>query len=197
MVKNLYQKLYRCRTIETDRLTLRPVTLEDAEDMFSYASNEDNVRWTFLANQSIEETQNNIASVYLASPLGRWGIVLKETDKLIGTIDLLKIVEKVGRAEVGYTLNKEYWNKGYMTEVVNAVVKLFFEELEMNCLFARHDKENPASGRVMQKAGLKFSHEEPYAKIDPKDPDRIVTMVHYCLTKEDYFKNIDILVNYL
>lgn len=188
MTKNLYQKLDECRIIETERLILRPVTLEDAEDMFLYASDEENIRWTFMVNQSIDDTKNNIASLYLANPLGRWGIELKETGKLIGTIDLLKIEEKVGRAEVGYTLNKEYWNQGYMTEAVKTIVKVFFEELEMNCLFARHDKENPTSGRVMQKAGLRFSHEEPYAKIDPKVPNRIVTIVHYHLTKEDYFK---------
>lgn len=188
MVENIYRKLLRHRTIETKRLLLRPVTLEDAEEVFSYASDEENVRWTFTANQNIEETKDNIASLYLANPLGRWGISLKETDELIGTIDLLKIVEKVGRSEVGYTLNKHYWNQGYMTEALQRIISLFFEELEMNCLVARHDKANPASGRVMQKAGMIFSHEEPYAKLDPKDENRIVTIVHYRLTKEDYFK---------
>lgn len=188
MSQNIFQKLSRVQQLETDRLILRPVTLEDAEDMFLYASDEENVRWSFQVNESLEDTKDKIASFYLANPLGRWGIALKESNQLIGTIDLLKLVETVGRAEIGYTLNKAYWNQGYMTEAVHKIVKVFFENLGMNCLFARHDSENPASGRVMQKVGLIFSHEEPYAKVDPKDPHRMVTMVHYRLTKEEYFK---------
>ncbi|MFC3927988.1 GNAT family N-acetyltransferase [Streptococcus caprae] len=174
--------------IETERLLLRPVTLQDAEEMFSYASDEENVRWTFAANQSLDETKNIIASIYLASSLGRWGIELKKTGQFIGTLDMHKIVEAVGRAEFGYTLDKQFWNQGYMTEAAKAFIQVFFEELEMNCLVARHDKDNPASGRVMQKAGMRLSHEEPYAKIDKKEPGRIVTMTHYVLTKEEYFK---------
>mgnify|MGYP000016133838 CR=1 FL=1 len=60
----------------------------------------------------------------------------------------------------------------------------------MNCIVARHDSDNPASGRVMQKIGMRYSHQEPYAKLDKKKTDRIVTMIHYVLTKEDYF-NVD------
>ena len=65
--------------VETDRLVLRPVTLDDAEAMFEYASDKENTRYTFPTNQSLEETKNNIAQFYLASPLGRWGIELKST----------------------------------------------------------------------------------------------------------------------
>ncbi len=72
-MENTFQKLNRYRVIETDRLLLRPVTLADAEEMFAYASDEENVRWTFVANQSLEETKNIIASIYLASPLGALG----------------------------------------------------------------------------------------------------------------------------
>lgn len=187
-MESIFQKLDRHRVVETERLLLRPVTLADAKEMFAYASDEENVRWTFPANQSLEETKNIIASIYLASPLGRWGIELKEVGTFIGTLDMHHLKEEVGRAEFGYTLDKRYWNQGYMTEAAEVFVKLFFEGFEMNCLVARHDKDNPASGRVMQKVGMTFSHEEPYAKRDNKNPERIVTMVHYVLTKEDYFK---------
>lgn len=67
----------------------------------------------------------------------------------------------------------------------------------MNYLIARHDKENLASGRVMQKIGMRFSHEDPYAKLDKKVSNRVITMMHYTLTKEDYFKEIDSIVNEL
>ena len=46
-----------------------------------------------------------------------------------------------------------------------------------------------SSGKVMDKSGMRFSHEEPYARMDNKEPGRIVTRVHYALTKEEYFAN--------
>ena len=76
-MENLYVKLAAYREVETERLYLRPVTLEDAPAMFEYASDETVTRYTFPTNQSLEETRNNIALFYLASPLGRWGIELK------------------------------------------------------------------------------------------------------------------------
>ena len=87
-MENLYVKLAAYREMETERLRLRPVTLEDAPAMFEYASDEAVTRYTFPTNQSLEETRNNIALFYLSSPLGRWGIELKENGKFIGTIRL-------------------------------------------------------------------------------------------------------------
>ena len=63
-MKTIYLKLAQYRILETDRLYLRPVVLEDAEAMFAYASDEENVRWSFPVNRSIEETRNIISSIY-------------------------------------------------------------------------------------------------------------------------------------
>ena len=60
----------------------------------------------FLTNQSLEETKNNIAQFYVASPLGRWGIELKAYGKFIGTIDLHKI-DSSQKAAIGYIINKK------------------------------------------------------------------------------------------
>ncbi len=56
----------------------------------------------------------------------------------------------------------------------------------MNQLLAARDQDNPASGRVMAKSGMKYSHEEPYAMLDPHEKGRMVTRVHYVLAKEEY-----------
>ena len=71
-MENLYVKLAAYREVETERLHLRPVTLDDAPAMFEYASDETVTRYTFATNHSLEETRNNIALFYLASPLGKW-----------------------------------------------------------------------------------------------------------------------------
>ena len=185
----LFIKLAKHQIIETERLVLRPVTLDDAEAMFEYASDKENTRYTFPTNQSLEETKNNIAQFYLANPLGRWGIELKSSGEFIGTIDLHKMDTVLKKGAIGYIIHKKYWNQGLTTEANRAVIELAFEKIGMNKLTALHDKDNPASGKVMEKSGMRFSHEEPYARMDQHEKGLIVTRVHYILTKEDYFAN--------
>ena len=188
-MESLFIKLAKHSIIETERLVLRPVTLDDAEAMFEYASNQENTRYTFPTNQSLEETKNNIAQFYLANPLGRWGIELKSTGEFIGTIDLHKMDTVLKKATIGYIINQKYWNRGFTTEANRVVIELAFEKIGMNKLDAFHDKDNPASGKVMEKSGMRFSHVDPYACMDQHEKGRIVTRVHYVLTKEDYFAN--------
>ena len=188
-MESIFVKFAQYPYIETEHLLLRFLTLDDAEEMFDYASDKDNTRYTFLTNQNLEETKNNIAQFYLANPLGRWGIELKCNGQFIGTIDLHKIVPALKKAAIGYIINKKYWNQGLTTEANRAVIELSFEKIRMNKLTALHDKDNPASGKVMEKSGMRFSYAEPYACMDQHEEGRIVTRVHYVLTKEDYFAN--------
>ena len=188
-MESIFVKFAQYPSIETERLLLRPVTLDDADAMFQYASDRENTRYTFPTNQSLEETKNNIAQFYLANPLGRWGIELKSNGQFIGTIDLHKIDPVLKKAAIGYIINKKYWNQGLTTEANRAVIELAFEKIGMNKLVALYDKDNPASGKVMEKSGMRFSHEEAYACMDQHEKGRIVTRVHYVLTKEDYFTN--------
>ena len=149
-MESIFVKFAQYPYIETEHLLLRPVTLDDAEAMFEYASDRENTRYTFPTNQSLEETKNNIAQFYLANPLGRWGIELKDNGKFIGTIDLHKIDPVLKKAAIGYIINKKCWNQGLTTEANRAVIELAFEKIGMNKLTALHDKDNPASGKVMK-----------------------------------------------
>ena len=187
-MESIYLKLAENRTLETERLLLRPVTLDDAEAMFEYSSDEENTRYTFLPNKDLEETKNIIARLFMGRPLGNWGIELKESGKLIGSIDLHKLDPVLKKAAIGYVVHKNYWNQGLTTEALKEIIQLFFESLDMNMLVALHDVENPASGRVMEKAGMKFSHIDPYAALDEHEEGRISQRAYYRLTKEDYFK---------
>lgn len=187
-MESIYLKLVENRVVETKRLLLRPVTLDDAEDMFEYSSDEENTRYTFLPNKDLEETKNVIARLFIGRPLGNWGIELKERDKLIGSIDLHKLDPLLKKAAIGYVINKKYWNQGLATEALKAILQMAFESLDMNMLVALHDVENPASGRVMEKAGMKFSHIDPYAVLDEHEEGRISQRAYYRLTKKDYFE---------
>ena len=117
------------------------------------------------------------------------GYRTKNSGEFIGTIDLHKIDPVLKKAAIGYIIHQKYWNQGLTTEANRAVIKLAFEEIGMNKLTALHDRANPASGKVMEKSGMRFSHVEPYARMDQHEKGRIVTRVHYVLTKEDYFAN--------
>ena len=77
-MESIFLKLSQYPIMETERLLLRPVTLDDAEAMFDYSSDKDNTRYTFPTNQSLEETKNNIAQFYLANPLGTLGNRIKK-----------------------------------------------------------------------------------------------------------------------
>lgn len=150
--------------LETERLKLRPVTLSDANDMHEYASDEETVTYVFPIHQSFKDTKESIANYFMAAPLGKYGIELKATGKFIGTIDL-RVVDQHNIAEIGYSLNKVFWGQGYVPEAAHELLCLGFEELKLMRIFATHDIDNPKSGRVMEKIGMKVEGNIPNARM--------------------------------
>lgn len=170
--------------IETDRLKLRPVTLEDAEDMYEYASDDENTYYVFNTHGSIDDTRFSIANYFIAEPLGKFGIELKEEKKLIGTCDL-RVDPKRFSAEIGYALNNKYANNGYTTEAAQRMIKLAFETLELEKVWATCDKTNKASEAVMKKLGMQkegeFRHHERWKKGEWMD------LLQYAILRDEYF----------
>ncbi len=82
-------------------------------------------------------------------------ITLAATGEHIGSIGLSGLAGPNKRASLGYLLGVEFWGKGYCTEAARAVMKFGFEQLGLNRISAEHFTRNPASGRVMQKLGMK------------------------------------------
>lgn len=83
-----------------------------------------------------------------------FAIILREGGDLVGAIGL-EAKPDHGRAEIGYWVGVPYWNRGYVTEAARAVLGFGFESLGLHRIFAMHFTRNPASGRVMQKLGMK------------------------------------------
>ncbi len=171
--------------LETERLRLRPVKLEDAEDMFEYASVEDNTYFVFPAHESIEDTQHAIANYFIASPLGKFGIELKTEEKFIGTIDI-RVDMKKSKAEIGYILNQTYSKKGYATEAAAAMVEFAFETLELEKVTASCDARNTASEAVMKRLGMKKEGVSRHHEIWKNG--EWVDMLFYGLLREEYFE---------
>ncbi|MGQ4242260.1 GNAT family N-acetyltransferase [Enterococcus casseliflavus] len=149
--------------LETPRLLLRPVSLADAADMFAYANDEEATRFVFPKHASLEETKQQIASYFIAMPLGKFGIEEKVTGKLVGTIDL-RIDSDTATGELGYIVNRAYWGQGIVPEAAMVLLHFGFETLELIRIFARHDARNPQSGRVMDKIGMKVEMTYPSAR---------------------------------
>jgi len=145
--------------LETSRLILKKISLEDAEDMFEYASDPEVAKYvTWEYHKSMEDSLNLIKRMLSISEKGDvafWGLYLKENGKLIGTFEL-NIDRKNMMGEIAFVLSKKYWNKGLMTEAVRKVIEFGFEKLNLNRIQARCMAENISSERVMQKAGMKL-----------------------------------------
>jgi [ribosomal protein S5]-alanine N-acetyltransferase len=147
-------------TIETDRLLLRKITLNDAQDMFEYASDPQVSEYTtWSTHASIEDTKyflKSLIKMYKRRELVDWGIEHKADRKFIGTCGYVEWSMTHSRAEIGYALSSKYWNQGYMSEAVNAIMEFGFREMVLNRIEAKCKVNNIASARVMEKLGMQL-----------------------------------------
>ena len=147
------------RTLETPRLILRDIRMEDIQEYYERLFSDGDVcRYLlFDPHQDIGESYEQIQGIlqqYEEGKFYRWGITEKGDDSLIGIIGLVRIEEETSQCSFAYLLGCDYWNRGYGTEVLKEVIRFAFEELEIRRIVADHMAENPASGAVMRKAGM-------------------------------------------
>ena len=149
------------QTIESSRLILRRAVRDDAEPMFrNWASDPEVTKYLTWPTYEKVETAYQIldlwASEYEKPDYYQWMIVLKELGEPIGSISVVRQNDRVEEAEIGYCIGSRWWHKGIVSEALAAVIKYLFEEVGMNRVAARHDPNNPHSGGVMRKCGMKY-----------------------------------------
>ncbi|MDF2631895.1 MAG: GCN5-related N-acetyltransferase [Caproiciproducens sp.] len=147
--------------IVTERLILRQFTVDDAKDMYENWAKDSEVtkylRWPPHTNVDVSRgLLRQWAASYTGLSYYSWAIVLRENNMAIGSIGIMAVGETDESGEIGYCMGKNWWGKGFMTEALKAILRFSFEEVGFNRLEASHSVNNPASGRVMQKAGMKF-----------------------------------------
>ena len=149
----------RLPMLDTADLVLRRPAGKDAKDIFRYASDPEVARYVLWEpHRSLSETRafvRFLRSRIRAGYPSSWVVVLKATGTVIGTIGFIWYSEENRSAELGYSFSREYWNHGYATQALQAVIDAVFRSLPVNRLEAQHDVRNPASGRVMEKCGLR------------------------------------------
>lgn len=149
-------------TLETERLILRKLRASDLPEYnFLYGNGEVCRYMLFQPHESMAQSAESLQralSRYGETGFYRWAITQREDDKLIGIIDLLRFDDAQDRCSFAYMLRPDHWNRGYGTEALKAVFRFAFEEMGIHVIAADHMADNPASGAVMRKAGMTFTH---------------------------------------
>lgn len=176
--------------LETERLVLRRFAIEDAVMVFDNWAGDDEVTryMTWPTRRNIEETEKSVCSWaerYVSDSFYHWAITLKEDGNLIGFVSVISCDEIVQKVEMGYCIGKRWWNKGYMTEALAKVVYFLFKEVGVQRIQACHDTNNPNSGRVMSKCGMKY---EGTMRKAEKTNNGICDIAYYAILSEDYIK---------
>ena len=178
------------RTIETDRLILRRALREDAEAMFrNWASDPEVTKYlTWPAHDNAAVSQwvlDSWIQEYEKENYYQWMIELKELGQPIGSISVVRQREDIGEAEIGYCIGRNWWHRGIVTEALSAVIEYLFAEVGMNRVAARHDPNNPNSGRVMRKCGMKY---EGTMRASDRNNQGICDAAHYAILRSEWQK---------
>lgn len=187
--------------LETNRLLLRRLLPEDAGQMYqNWASDPEVTRWLRWEPHKNElETVDLLAAwatLYPNPDYYQWAIVEKSSGQVFGSISIFNALlgdpaQKAlwpqldcadGVWEAGYCLGRAWWNKGFATEALQAVVDYWFTQTDAPFLTCCHAKGNPASGRVMEKAGFVYDHDS----VDHKFDGTPVECKSYLLTRAHY-----------
>ena len=163
MVNNMNAEINISNVIlETDRLILRAWEITDLDDFFEYASVEGVGEKAGWEHHKSKDKSLEILKMFIEEKKV-FAIVLKENQKVIGSIGIEELSEELDKdldnllgRELGYVLNKDYWNKGIMKEAVSKVVDYCFNTLKLNFLMASYFNYNIASKRVLENLNFKF-----------------------------------------
>lgn len=180
-------KLLGTRKLETKRLILRRFYIEDAEDMYNnWASDSEVTKYlTWPTHSSSEVTKmllKDWISKYKDDNYFNWAIEYKETGKVIGNISVVKFNEDISSADIGYCMSRSLWGNNIMPEALTKVIDYLLNEVELNRIAACHAVENPKSGRVMDKAGMKL---DGVLRQAGKNNQGICDEVWYSIIKSD------------
>ncbi|MGD6830632.1 GNAT family N-acetyltransferase [Sutcliffiella halmapala] len=145
--------------LETERLFLEKFKHGDAQKVFDHWISDERVTDNRVnaAHKTVAETMmrvDNIISQYEKEDFCYWAVKLKDSGELIGEIDLYDFDQATGNCEVSFSLGYRWWNQGYGTEALRAVVEFGFRHMNLHKIAAAHNTDNPASGRIMSKAGM-------------------------------------------
>jgi [ribosomal protein S5]-alanine N-acetyltransferase len=145
--------------IQTERLLLRRMTTNDAEEILYLRSNDDVMKYIDRERtKSIEDAKSFLDKIEASLDSNNgimWGITLKENPrKLIGNIGYWRLIKENYRAEVGYMLHPSFWKKGIMKEALLSVIDFAFNEMNLHSIEANINPGNTASATLLESTGF-------------------------------------------
>ena len=175
------------QVIETARLILRPFVTEDASAMFHNWANDPEVTrfltWPPHGNVSVTESLlHTWITSYAEKNHYLWAIVLKELNEPIGNIAVVNFDAAPDIPEIGYCLGRAWWHQGYMTEALSAVIRTLLTVNGCAAVTAKHDVDNPNSGGVMRKSGMRMTGVTHGVPNNQGECDAAV----YTITRDEY-----------
>ncbi len=145
--------------LETNRLIIRPISHQDKNEIFKYRCDKETNRYQGWIPETIDDVATFIGKT--AKKINEnetWFqlvIIEKETQKIIGDIGLHFFDHENKQVEIGFTLHKDFQNRGYATESVKRVVDYLFNDLHKHRIIASIDPENKNSIRLVERIGFK------------------------------------------
>src|SRR5688572_4543029 len=141
--------------IETERLKLRQIEMNDDKDLFDFRTNKEVMKYLDRPmHSSINETQDLMKKIEddirRNTAIG-WGISLKNKSRLIGTIGYHRIEKEHYRAEIGYMIHPDYWRTGITSEAIKPVIAFGFNQMNLHSIEANVNPENIASIKLLEK----------------------------------------------
>lgn len=179
------------KQLETQRLILRKFKLSDAGAMFRNCASDDEVTrflmWPSHKDVSVSENiLKEWISKYDDKKFYQWAITLKpNVGEPIGGISVVDMDDRLQMVHIGYCIGRKWWHQGITSEALAELIRFFFDEVGVNRVESRHDPNNPNSGKVMQKCGLKY---EGTIKQGDWNNQGICDYSIYGLVREDYEK---------
>ena len=143
--------------LETERLILREIVAADAEDLFQFRSDPIEQKHNDPPMQHLDEAYKLIewmAGEFRRKYAVRWGVTLKNDDRVIGLMGYNYWDEDNFKAGIGYDLKRSYWGQGMMPEAMRAAMRFGFERMNLNRIEAHTNSENTQSIRMLQKLGF-------------------------------------------
>ncbi|MBM7660335.1 ribosomal-protein-alanine N-acetyltransferase [Bacillus mesophilus] len=154
-MKNLFNQF---PILHSERLTLRPISEEDAEHIYEYFSDDEVTQFygidSFTSLEQAIQLVTQFQKGYEEKKAVRWGIALSDTNQLIGSIGFHNMNHHHKRVEIGYEITKLEWGKGFVTEALKAVISYAFDQTEIHRIGATVRGENIPSQQVLTKLGF-------------------------------------------
>lgn len=166
------------KIIESERLIIRPITMDDVKDVFEWAGDPAvNQYMPYPLHKDIHQAEEWIRSL---GDKNEFVFCLKDTGEVVGG-GSMSYREVFDAYELGYNLKRKHWGMGYATEASKALIHWAYEELGVHDFMARHANANHASGNVIKKCGFQF---ERYVKLEKYDGSESYDATYYRLHKE-------------